>query len=400
MNNKIKECLNGEHGSYILPFLWLHGEPQERVREEIIAIKNSGIREFCAESRPYENFCRDEWWDDFGFILKTAKELDMRVWLLDDRKFPSGYANGYLEAPEREHLRKRIIKEFSSEAIGPMKSAKIYVGGWIKRSDERIVSVIAYKHRDEAEGLDFNTAVDLTDSLCDGMVKWDVPSGVWRICVMVDCYAIFSSREPRFQYYVDMLDADSCRAMIEGVYQPHYEHFSEYFGNTFAGFFSDEPGFLNERGSYHNKLGNKQSAYPWHRDLCARIAENSGLDEKTVALYIPALWEDIGDITSKIRFHYMDTITKLYSKNFGYLLGDWCREHGVMYIGHVIEALNCHMRMGYGAGHFFRALDGQDMAGIDVVLMQDIPGMSDHIHIASLGDGGRADPTFFRYTMP
>ena len=80
MNKRIADNLAGRHGSCILPFLWLHGEPQERVKEEILAIKNSGIREFCAESRPYKDFGKDAWWEDFGFILKTAKELDMKVW--------------------------------------------------------------------------------------------------------------------------------------------------------------------------------------------------------------------------------------------------------------------------------------------------------------------------------
>ena len=111
MDIKIKECLSNGHHSYILPFLWLHGEPKERVREEMLAIKNSGIREFCAESRPYKKFCQDEWWDDFGYILKTARELDMGVWLLDDRAFPTGYANGYLEKEENAHLRKKLIRE-------------------------------------------------------------------------------------------------------------------------------------------------------------------------------------------------------------------------------------------------------------------------------------------------
>ena len=48
MKKTIYECLENKHDSYILPFLWLHGEPQERVKEEILAIYNSGIREFCA----------------------------------------------------------------------------------------------------------------------------------------------------------------------------------------------------------------------------------------------------------------------------------------------------------------------------------------------------------------
>jgi hypothetical protein len=71
MDKRLSDCLQGKHGSYILPFLWLHGEPKERVREEILAIKNSGINEFCAESRPYENFCKDEWWDFMADIMET-----------------------------------------------------------------------------------------------------------------------------------------------------------------------------------------------------------------------------------------------------------------------------------------------------------------------------------------
>jgi hypothetical protein len=43
VDTKIRECLDGKQDSYILPFLWLHGEPKERLREEILAIKNSGI---------------------------------------------------------------------------------------------------------------------------------------------------------------------------------------------------------------------------------------------------------------------------------------------------------------------------------------------------------------------
>ena len=36
-----------------------------------------------------------------------------------------------------------------------------------------------------------------------------------------------------------------------------------------------------------------------------------------------------------------------------------------------------HAHMGIGAGHYFHALWGQDMAGIDVVLQQIRPGLDD-----------------------
>ncbi len=398
MDKRLLDCLQNKQGDYILPFLWLHGEPKERIREEILAIKNSGINQFCAESRPYERFCCDEWWEDFGFILETAKELGMRVWLLDDKKFPTGYANGYLEAPEHAHLRKKLIRELQIEVHGPMKCAKLFVAGRMNK-DEKILNVVAYRQECLEEKLDYTSAIDLTKALDNGMVYFDIPEGIWRVCVTIET-APFEYINDRLFYYIDMLSADSCHAMIDAVYQPHYDHFSEYFGNTFAGFFSDEPAFLNVCYTYHNTLGSMYSPYPWREDLPELIAKSANIDESKIWLYLPALWEDLGEITSLIRIHYMEVITKLYSESFTYQLGNWCRDHGVMYIGHVIEDMGAHMRMGYGSGHFFRALDGQDMAGIDIVLMQDIPGISNQIHRSPLADGGIADPTFFRYTLP
>ncbi len=400
MDRKIKDCLENNHGSYILPFLWLHGESKERIKEEILAIKNSGIREFCAESRPYEKFCQDEWWDDFGFILETARQLDMKVWLLDDKAFPTGYANGYLEKEENAHLRKKLIREFQIEVVGPMNNAKLFVGGRVYEG-EKIISVIAYRHRekDTGEGLDYKTAVDLTDTLSDGMIYWSIPNGVYRVCITVET-KIFAHKDDRFFYYIDMLSKDSCHAMIDAIYEPHYKHFKEYFGNTFKGFFSDEPGFLNVLYTYYNTLGKMESPYPYREDLPKLIAQSAGIDEKTVKLCMSALWEDLGEITPLIRMHYMEVISKLYSENFSYALGNWCRDHGVMYIGHVIEDMGAHTRMGYGSGHYFRALDGQDMAGIDIVLTQDIPGLLNNVHRALLTDGGSADPSFFHYTLP
>ena len=229
MDKKIKECLENRHGSYILPFLWLHGESKERVKEEILAIKNSGIKEFCAESRPYEKFCQDEWWDDFEFILKTAKELDMNVWLLDDKAFPTGYANGYLEKEENAHLRKILIREFQIDAVGPMQNAKFFVGGRVYEG-EKIISVVAYKYEKntQKETLNYKTAIDLTDTLKDGMIYWSIPKGNWRVTVTVETKP-FAHKDDRFFYYIDMLSKDSCHAMIDAIYEPHYERFKEYF---------------------------------------------------------------------------------------------------------------------------------------------------------------------------
>ena len=87
----------------------------------------------------------------------------------------------------------------------------------------------------------------------------------------------------------------------------------------------------------------------------------------------------------------------LYKECFCDQLGDWCRAHGVQYIGHVIEDKDCHARLGVGAGHYFRAVGGQDMAGVDIVINQLVPGMDRGLH--SYGRGVW-DLEFYNYVLP
>ena len=399
MDQRLLDCLAEKQDGYQLPFLWLHGdESEKRILEEIMAIKNCGFKAFCVESRPYEAFCKEPWWRDMGFILRKARELDMKVWLLDDKHFPTGYASGFFEKEENAHLRKKLIREVQAEAVGPMRACKIDVEGGLDPSRERILSVIAYPHLEGGERLDPAGAIDLTDTLRDGTVYFDLPQGVYRVCALIETDG--KGAHVTASSYIDMLNKESCEAMLRAVYLPHYEHFSEYFGNTFVGFFSDEPGFLNRVSTYHNKLGIIGEKYPWSASLVSLIAESAGVSEQELRLLLPALWEDLGEKSALVRMHYMETVTRLYRENFSLLLGDFCRAHGVMYVGHVIEDQNAHMRLGYGSGHYFRALDGQDMAGIDIVLTQDIPGLGNRVHRGPACDGGRMDGSFFRYTLP
>ena len=98
----------------------------------------------------------------------------------------------------------------------------------------------------------------------------------------------------------------------------------------------------------------------------------------------------------KLRVSYMDAVSRLYSKNFNWQLGNWCREHGVEYIGHVVED-NCgYMRLGAGVGHYFRAVEGQDMAGIDNIGYQLMPGND----IATRHTGFQdIQPAFYHYML-
>jgi hypothetical protein len=99
----------------------------------------------------------------------------------------------------------------------------------------------------------------------------------------------------------------------------------------------------------------------------------------------PCLWYDGGEITARARSVYMDVVSRLYAENYTQQIGDWCRRHQVKYIGHLVEDNGAHARLGYGTGHFFRAIHGHDWSGMDAVLQQLLPGYTSGIFPSSYG---------------
>lgn len=387
MDLQLKECLENKPFDYILPFLWLHGESHEELKEEILAIKQSGCNSFCAESRPYPAFCEDQWWEDFGFMLETARQLDMKVWLLDDRHFPSGFANHAIQKGLTQQ--KKVLRLHRLDVNGPENGVALLCERFLEE-EETLLAAVAYQRTGEGTAC-HGEPIILTDSLRDGLVYFDIPEGIWRVFFLVE------SRQPVGNpNIIDMLDPAATDLMISQVYQPHYDHFQEYFGNTFQGFFSDEPAFLNHRGSYCCRLGTDM-ALPWRQDIPGLLAKKLGKTEEEIIAMLPALWDDINDI-SPLRVAYMDTITAIYAQNFSGKLGNWCRAHGVRYIGHIVEDMGASTRLAHSVGHFFRALDAQDMAGIDVVLHQIMPGHNDMPHTPKMFDD-ILDPEFFVYAL-
>ncbi len=382
----------GNTGNYILPFFWQHGEDDAALIREIDAIAQSGIRALCVESRTHEDFCRDGWWHTMEVILDECASRGMQVWILDDKHFPSGYANGII--PEKYPEQKMWgITERHMDVCGPCNDASVLYQ-WKTSAEDRLLAVVACKRAENGETLT-GEAIDLSECLYDEMIYFDLPEGTWRIFYLFQTRTGFS---PRFMEYADKLTEFGGDAYIEAVYEPHYAKLSRYFGNTLVGFFSDEPCFGNNtRNGFRAEFGRKYSHFPYSEEVLVSLLEKYGCDAITM---LPALWFDTTDATmSRIRLAYMDIVTKLYSKNFTYKLGDWCRAHGVEYIGHVIEDDGQHMTTQSSGGHYFRALDGQDMAGIDVVLCQIVPGFDDDIHTVPCSYD-ICDPGFYNFTLP
>ncbi len=387
---RILSALNNKTENYLLPLFWQHGEDAETIRREINKIREAGIGAFCVESRPFDDFCGEKWWENLDNIIAEAKRLDMRVWIFDDKHFPSGYANGVFES-RRPDLRKRHLIEKNADVFGPRKDAAILLPELRPEFDERLVGAAAMRRSGEGESLT-GDAIDLTDHIRDGMLWFDVPEGVWRVFFFIDTRDGVSGRSA---YMLDPLDPESCKMMIDEVYEPHYRRYKAEFGKTIAGFFSDEPGFRNLPKGYNTSVGTENAALPWNASLKDIISKAAG---RPAVCALAALWHNCGAVTPEVRYAYMDAVSKMYSENFCRMLGEWCRERGVMYIGHVLEDMNVSSRLGPGAGHYFRALAGQDMSGIDAVYHQLLPGFGDMSH-AVFASTRNNDPEFYDFAL-
>ena len=378
MIKRLNEVLNNRGENYILPFFWQHGETEEVLREYMGAIQACGIGAVCVECRPHPDFCGEQWWHDMDIILDEARTRGMKVWILDDAHFPTGQANGSMvNAPDE--LCKQYLFYNVCDVAGPtpavqldafglshriksffnMAPAGFHAGPAREFNDDKFMAVVAAKADDK--GIDASTLVNLTHLVDEnGNLFWDVPEGYWRIFVLY-----LTRNGMGATHYINMVSRESCYQQIKAVYEPHWEHYADDFGKTIAGFFSDEPPLGNIGGGFENWIGNPVPI-SWSDEVEAALIERLGTDYLT---QMPAIWypsEEDGE-TARIRYIYMDIITRLVEKDFSLQIGDWCADHGVRYIGHTIEDNNQHARMGQSFGHQFRGVAGQHMGGIDCI---------------------------------
>lgn len=410
MNLRLQQVLEGKNDNYIFPFFWQHGEDEVTLRTYMRAIQEANIGAVCVESRPHPDFCGPQWWRDMDIILDEARKRGMKVWILDDSHFPTGFANGAMAKQPDERCRRSVTCKaincdggsrirLEREQLAhpdPVKKSSLELGMEQMRGkrprartfdDDRLLCISAIR-RDGIERM------DLTGLVREGLFEWEVPAGNWNLYVLH-----VTGNAGYHPDYINMMDAASCRVLIDAVYEPHYAHYQDDFGGTIAGFFSDEPEFGNGHlYSQDNVLGTDQDL-PWSVELEERLRTAWG---ESYASLLPLLWENpqnatAGRLTARVRYGYMDAITRLAEKDFSKQIGDWCRTHGVEYIGHIIEDNNQHARTGSSLGHYFRSMSGQDMAGIDDIGGQVFP-QGEDVNITGQIYGNR-NGEFYHYVL-
>lgn len=381
--------------NYLFPFFWQHGEDHAVLEEYVDKIYESGMQALCVEARPHPDFVGEQWWSDMDCIINKVKNYGMKMWILDDSHFPTGFANGRVAKDFPQYLKSYIdVRRFDVQ--GPFNQARIDLRitkgrsftGEIKQKFDVLGVYMAKRISQSTEPgdpIDPTTLVDITSQMrmSDRLLTVDIPEGAYSIFTV---FVTDKGNEDATKDYLNPLVKEATQILLDEVYEPHYAHYKEEFGKTILGFFSDEPRFGNDKGP-ECPIG-KDMPLPWRPGLEKEL----GFEMK----YLPLLWYAAASKESEIRFQYMDLITKLYNENFTAVLAKWCEEHNVWYLGHTIEDNGAHARLGYGTGHFFRGQEGMHVSGIDVIGGQVVPGMNYHHDAFSTGG---SNGEFYHYAL-
>ena len=79
------------------PLFWMHGdenETKERLEAYVEKVAEGGNGCFTAESRPHSDWLGPGWYRDLDICLQKAKEFVLKMWIFDERWWPSQSIGG------------------------------------------------------------------------------------------------------------------------------------------------------------------------------------------------------------------------------------------------------------------------------------------------------------------
>jgi hypothetical protein len=326
----------------ILPFWFLNGElDPEEMRFQLGELRDKGMQGVILHARyglemPYIG---ETYLERIALAVEEAKRLGLTTWIYDEMNWPSGTADKRV-LRERPDLAQRYIECISFSIRGPW--FMCLTGEDSRYLDfEKSEPVAAFAIGEDGR------VIDLTSNLSFGKVMpWEVPPGEWRLCYVV---------EKRADYYIDALDPEATREFLRLGYQPYADVVGETFAEDVVGFYSDEPAMHYFLSAADN------SALPWTKHMFRRFAERNGYDLRP---RLPDLFFEVAEDSRRIRHDFFTTLTDFYADAYYRQIHDWCREHGVTFVAHLLyeEWLRRVVRV---EGNLFKHYANMDVVGVD-----------------------------------
>jgi len=287
------------------------------------------------------------------FILE-AKQRNMRVWIVDDAGYPSGFAGGKFTS-EKPELRMQALEVAEKISVA---------GGKVLHKDlpSSTVSAAAVDQNGAAISLPLN----------GNTLDWTAPAGTWTVLLVDHEFRTSPTRsdtntqrvKDTSQSLEDYLDPAATEQYLRFTHERYKVAVGDEFGKTILGFRGDEPDY-------------SISGLPWTPKFFARFREIKGYDvQPYVALFAqtPSRRDTVVPINLtpeqfRIRGDYYDVFSQMFAAGFFKPQGDWCASNHLEYQVHLNHE-EMEMELTHSEGSFFRDMRAVQVPGIDSIWHQ------------------------------
>lgn len=251
-----------------------------------VAVNANGYGGFGKPDAGAPGFFTKEWWDTWNWFSGKCAEKGIGLGVDD---YVVGWAgNGY-------YVDELLANKSFSSYQGRLKSKcyKVEPGATLKLElPSHLVSVVAYPDN-----------INLTDKVVENKLTWKSTSSQEQ-----KVYTIYSeaSYELHPQYG---------KWLVEAYFNRFEDKLDEQGRKGLNYFFQDE---------LHYVL----NIHSWCEDMPEEFKKRKGYD---VLPYLPALFEQIGNITPKIRLDYAEVVTQLSEERYFKPVFDWHNKRGLIY---------------------------------------------------------------------
>jgi hypothetical protein len=344
------------------PYYGFGGAMDETViRRDLDTLKSLGYRAVTVQAgvdMPYP-YLSDEYFKLFRTFVEEAKKRDMRVWIVDDAGYPSGFAGGKFT---------ELKPELRMQALVAAQKIPASSGDVVKQAvSSSVVAVTAIN-------LDNGTTVPV--QVTNNQIDWTAPEGKWQVLIVEHQFKTSPTRSdtnPKrvkdgSQSLEDYLDPAATMQFLAFTHDQYKRAMGDEFGKTIMGFRGDEPDY-------------SISGIPWTPALFARFQALKGYDVKPFvpSFFLPNMTEE----QKRAKADYWDVFSQMFRDGFFKVQGDWCAANHLEYQVHLNHE-EMEMQLVRSEGEFFRAMKYVQVPGIDSIWHQIYPDtISDFPRLAS-----------------
>lgn len=300
-----------------------------------------------------------EWFDLVKYTVEKAREKDMHVWLVDEGKYPSGFAGGKFSElrPDLTMQTFRLADRFD------VKSGEVLD----RQLNNNTICVIAVNSADGSS--------KVLESV-NGRLNWAVPEGQWNVQVIERQFRTSATRSvnnPKGQVkdgthaLCDYLNPEAVSKFIEWTHEEYKKVMGDEFGKTILGFRGDEPDY---------------GIMPWTNTIIEEFQKQKSYD---IRPFLASFTQRGGltDLQQRAKADYWDVWSNMFSRNFFGMQAKWCKENNLEYLVHLNHE-DMMTSLAVSEGDFFKCMRDVQMPGVDAIWSQIWPDkVSDYPKYAS-----------------